>query len=64
MANDTLFRWFFIAIFVGMLFISAYFRYRARQSGEAIPRAREGKRVLLARLLFAAPCTCLSLPTC
>jgi len=55
MANDRLFRWFFIAIFIGMLSLSAYFRYRARQSGEAIPRAREGKLVLLTRLLFAAP---------
>ena len=55
MTNDLLFRWFFIAIFVGMLSISGYFRYRARRSGEAIPRAREGKFVLLTRLLFAAP---------
>ena len=55
MANDQLFRWFFIAIFVGILSISGYFRYKARQSGEAIPRAREGKLVVLTRLLFAAP---------
>jgi len=38
-----------------MLFISGYFRYRARQSGEVIPRAREGKPAVLGRLLFAAP---------
>ena len=55
MANDQLFRWIFVAIFVGTLSISGYFRRRARQSGEAIPRAREGKFVLLSRLLFAAP---------
>ena len=55
MANDQLFRWFFIAIFVGTLSISGYFRYRARRSGEAIPRAREGNLALLTRLLFAAP---------
>ena len=55
MTSIQLFRWFFIAVFVGMVSISGYFRYRARQSGEAIPRAREGKFVLLTRLLFAAP---------
>jgi protein-S-isoprenylcysteine O-methyltransferase Ste14 len=55
MVNDQLFRWFFLAIFVGMLSISGSFRYRARQSGKAIPRAREGKLVLLTRLLFATP---------
>jgi protein-S-isoprenylcysteine O-methyltransferase Ste14 len=55
MANEQVFRWFFIAIFVSMLSISGYFRRKARQSGEAIPRAREGKLVLLSRLLFAAP---------
>src|SRR5689334_24977872 len=37
--------------FVSILFISASFRRRARQSGEAIPRAREGTLVLLVRLL-------------
>lgn len=55
MANEQLFRWFFIAIFVGILSISGYFRYRARQSGEAIPRAREGNLAMLTRFLFAAP---------
>jgi protein-S-isoprenylcysteine O-methyltransferase Ste14 len=38
-----------------MISISGYFRFRARRSGEAIPRAREGRLVLLARLLVAAP---------
>ncbi len=55
MANEQLFRWFFIIVFVGTLSISSYFRRKARQSGAAIPRAREGKLVLLSRLLFAAP---------
>lgn len=55
MTNDQLFRWLFFAIFAGMLSISGYFRYRARQAGGAIPRAREGKLVLFTRLLFAAP---------
>lgn len=55
MTSVKLFRCIFIAVFVGMVSISGYFRHRARQSGEAISRAREGKLVLLARLLFAAP---------
>jgi len=55
MANEQVFRWFFIAICVGTLSISGYFRRKARRSGEAIPRAREGELVLLSRLLFAAP---------
>lgn len=54
MANQQLFRWFFIGIFLAIFSISATFRRRARQSGETISRAREGKRVLLARMLFAA----------
>src|SRR6185369_6032870 len=55
MANEQLFQWFFIAIFVGMLSISGSFRYRSRRSGKPIPRAREGKLLLLTRLFFAAP---------
>ncbi len=55
MANEQLFRWSFVAIFVGTLSISGYFRHRARQSGEVIPRIREGHLALLTRLLFAAP---------
>jgi protein-S-isoprenylcysteine O-methyltransferase Ste14 len=55
MANEQLIRWFFVAIFVSTLSISGYFRYRARQSGGAIPRVREGNLVMLTRFLFAAP---------
>ena len=55
MTNIQLYRWFFIAVFAGMVSISVFFRRRARRSGETIPRAREGKLVLLTRLLFAAP---------
>jgi len=55
MANDQLFHWSFIVTFVVMLSISGYFRRRARQSSEVIPRAREGKSVALTRLIFAAP---------
>jgi len=51
----VLFRWLFIAIFLSTFFVSGYFRRRARQSGEAIPRLREGRATLVARLLFAAP---------
>ena len=55
MTNERLFRWIFVAIFVSILSISGYFRYRARQFGEAIPRAREGNLAMLTRFLFAAP---------
>lgn len=55
MTHDQLFRWLFIAIFVGTFSISGYFRRRARRSGEVIPRAREGNLSLLSRLVFAAP---------
>jgi protein-S-isoprenylcysteine O-methyltransferase Ste14 len=55
MPNNQLFRLPFILVFVGMISISGYFRYRARQSGEAIPRTSEGALPLLIRLLCAAP---------
>lgn len=55
MSDDQLSRWLFIAIFVGIFSISGYFRRRARRSGEAIPRAREGKLSLLLRIVIAAP---------
>ena len=55
MNDQPLFRWIFIAIFVIALFISGYFRRKARQSGEVIPRAREGRLILAGRILFAAP---------
>jgi len=51
----VLFRWIFILVFVGAFSISGYFRRRARQTGDVIPRAREGKLSLALRLLFAAP---------
>ena len=55
MEQDRLFRWLFIVIFVATFSISAYFRRKARRSGEVIPRVREGKLSLLLRLLFATP---------
>jgi protein-S-isoprenylcysteine O-methyltransferase Ste14 len=38
-----------------MVSISSVFRYMVRRTSEAIPRAREGTPVMMARLLFAAP---------
>ena len=55
MEHDRLFRWLFVVILVTTFSISAYFRRKARRSGEVIPRVREGKLSLLVRLLFAAP---------
>jgi hypothetical protein len=52
---EPIFRWLFIAIFVAMSSISVAFRRKARQSGEVIPRAREGAGRLLLRFVFAAP---------
>jgi protein-S-isoprenylcysteine O-methyltransferase Ste14 len=54
MTSEQQFRWFFIVIFLATFSISAYFRRRARQSGETISRGREGRLALLARMLFAA----------
>lgn len=55
MPSENLYRWVFVVLFVAILSISGYFRRKARQSGEAIPRAREGGLAILLRLLFAAP---------
>jgi len=44
-----------MVVFFGMISISGYFRYRARQVGEVIPREREGGLAVLARVLCAAP---------
>lgn len=55
MSPESPFQVAFIAIFLSTIALSSYFRRRARASGEAIPRAAEGKAAVLARLLFAAP---------
>ena len=55
MNGQQLSRWLFTAILLGAFLISGYFRRRARQSGGAIPRAREGRLSLLLRVAFAAP---------
>ena len=55
MDEQSLFRWIFIAIFVITFSLSGYFRRQARRSGEVIRRAREGRGMVVLRLLFAAP---------
>lgn len=55
MSSEQPFRWLFIAIFVAAFSMSGYFRYKARQGGDVIPRAREGTLSILLRLLFAIP---------
>jgi len=52
---EQLFRGSFVAVFLAMFFMSGYFRRRARQTGDVISRASEGKPRLIARLLVAAP---------
>jgi len=55
MNEQQLFRWIFAAIFVSTMSISIYFRRQARQSGQVIRRAEEGRHILALRVLFAAP---------
>lgn len=54
MNPEQLFRWIFVAVFLGTFFISGYFRRRARQASGTIERVREGRMALLARAFFAA----------
>ena len=44
-----------MGIFVSAFCLSAYFRRKARQSGGVIRRVQEGRLILVARVLFAAP---------
>lgn len=55
MNAEQLFRALFIAIFIPALSISVYFRRKARNTGDVIPRAREGRLSLSLRILFATP---------
>lgn len=55
MSIDDIFRLTFGLTFVAALTISGTFRASARRAGGAIPRAREGRATMAARLLFAAP---------
>jgi hypothetical protein len=53
--SEQVFRWLFVGIFLAVFSISAAFRRKARQSGEVIPRAREGAGRLSLRFAFASP---------
>ena len=49
-----MFRWFALAVLVGCLSISTYYRRRARLESETIPRRREGA-LLAVRVLLGLP---------
>jgi len=55
MSSEEQFRWFFTATFVAAIFMSGYFRRKARATGDITPRVREGTMGIFLRLLFAAP---------
>jgi protein-S-isoprenylcysteine O-methyltransferase Ste14 len=55
MADETIFRLIFIAIFMLSFSISAYHRHRARKQSGKIPRQAEGKLFIALRLLLAVP---------
>jgi protein-S-isoprenylcysteine O-methyltransferase Ste14 len=53
--SEQPFRAAFIAIFVATFGISAFFRWRARRSAGAIPRAAEPRALILGRVLIGLP---------
>ena len=53
MNSDVVFRGIFLFVFLSALVISGYYRKRARQSGETIPRRAEGSTTLLLRMMMA-----------
>lgn len=55
MEAETLFRVIFAAVLVLTIAISAYFRRKARKSGESISRLDEGPLALLLRLTLTLP---------
>jgi protein-S-isoprenylcysteine O-methyltransferase Ste14 len=55
MNTELLFRLLFLLILLPTLTISSYYRRKARQSGETIPRRAEGGTMLALRLLGALP---------
>jgi protein-S-isoprenylcysteine O-methyltransferase Ste14 len=55
MNEEQHFRLIFSAVFLFTFSISIYFRRQARQAGEVIRRADEGRHILVLRVLFAAP---------
>jgi protein-S-isoprenylcysteine O-methyltransferase Ste14 len=50
-----MFRWLALVIVASVFAISAYYRRRARQTGETIARRREGALFVLLRAVFALP---------
>jgi protein-S-isoprenylcysteine O-methyltransferase Ste14 len=52
---EAAFRSIFLVVLVSMIVISGYYRRRARQSGEVIPRRAEGPIALLLRMAMALP---------
>lgn len=50
-----MFRGILLIVFVANLGISAYFRWKARQGGEAIARGAESAVLIVLRLVFALP---------
>ena len=53
MNADIVFRGIFLFVFLSAVVISGYYRKRARQSGEIIPRRAEGSTTLLLRMMMA-----------
>jgi protein-S-isoprenylcysteine O-methyltransferase Ste14 len=53
--EEEMFRWLVVTIFAATFALSAYFRRKARRSGEVVNRLREGRLMLIMRLLCAAP---------
>ena len=50
-----MFRWFALATLISTLGISTYYRHRARQESEKIPRRNERPLMVLARVVMALP---------
>ncbi len=55
MDTNLLYRGSALVILIAIFTISAYFRTRARSSGEVISRVQEGRLALILRLVFALP---------
>jgi protein-S-isoprenylcysteine O-methyltransferase Ste14 len=53
--RHEIFRWLSLAILLGTVGVSGYYRRLARQSRETIARLREGRLVLAMRMLVALP---------
>ncbi len=53
MLIDSIFRVIFLLVFLTSVGISGFYRRRARQSGEVIPRRAEGSIILILRMALA-----------